>query len=156
MMNALVYVLLLASTTCHGAPSPKHYLVETKDGSSGRSDGDYSLGKIDWRNPPDDIIELDDSESADGGDGDGTNLIDDNFIDPDNPPDDIIDDSESAAGGDIDGTDLFHNNFIDPDNPVDLSHDGGGSNSSSSSGRDYEGLINSPEYVYKSDHFHRI
>ena len=45
-MYALVYVLLLASTTCHGAPSPKHYLVETKDSYKGGSGGDYSYGPV--------------------------------------------------------------------------------------------------------------
>ena len=43
MLYGLVFVLLVAVTLCNGAPSPKHFLVETKDEGTalkyrGRSD----------------------------------------------------------------------------------------------------------------------
>ena len=41
MLYALVYVLLLASTTRHGASSPKHYLVEIIFNNQGGELKDY-------------------------------------------------------------------------------------------------------------------
>ena len=53
MLYGLVFVLLVAVTLCNGTPSPKYYLVETKDEGTaleyrGRSD-DVDEG-TDYRN----------------------------------------------------------------------------------------------------------